>query len=310
MADFLTIDGGTTNTRISLVREGAVTDTIKLAVGARANMEEPELLKNSIRDGIRQLLCRNHLEEGDISQILASGMITCEYGLCNLPHLVAPAGIAELRSGMYTVQFPEICSVPFTFIRGVRLAGNRLENADMMRGEETELMGLEQLEKGLYILPGSHSKLIEVDEAARIVSFRTELTGEMIAALAEHTILKGSLDLQNAALAEDKLWEGYCYCDTHGLNESLFKVRILKNLFHVTEDEAYSFFLGAVLHDEIRTILDAHVPKIVIGGKGQLREPMAYLLRRMTDREIVILPEEQVQHLPALGAVKIYTYEK
>ena len=308
MAEFLTIDGGTTNTRISLVVENKVVDTQKIAVGARANMEAPNLLQNSIRDGIREILRRNQRKESDINRILASGMITCEYGLCNLPHISAPAGIEELHQSIHEVCLPEVSSVPFVFIRGVRLSGSGLADTDMMRGEETELMGIGKLEAGMYILPGSHSKLIEVDDRGRIVSFRTELTGEMIAALAEHTILKGSLDLQNVELVEDSLWDGYCYCDAHGINESLFKVRILKNLFHTTGDEAYSFFLGAVLHDEIRSALTCKASRIVIGGKRQLRESMAYLLKKCTDAEVISLPEEQVENLPALGAVRIYTY--
>lgn len=310
MADFLTIDGGTTNTRICLISNGEVQDTLKIAAGARANMAEPTLLQDSIRDGIREILSRNQRKESDITRILASGMITCEYGLCNLPHISAPAGIEELHQNMHEVCLPEVSPIPFVFIRGVRLSGSGPEDTDMMRGEETELMGIGQLEAGMYILPGSHSKLIEVDASGRIVSFRTELTGEMIAALAEHTILKGSLDLQNAGLAEESLWNGYCYCDVHGINESLFKVRILKNLFHATANEAYSFFLGAVLHDEIKSVLACKASRIVIGGKQQLREPMAYLLKKCTDGEIVSLSEECVQNLPALGAVRIYNYGK
>lgn len=308
MADFLTIDGGTTNTRISLVTNGAVQDTLKIAAGARANIAEPTLLQDSIRDGIRKLLDRNQRKESDITKILASGMITCEYGLCNLPHIIAPAGIAELHENMHEVCLPEISPIPFVFIRGVKLAGNRLEDVDMMRGEETELLGMGDLEEGMYVLPGSHSKLIQVDKNGKISSFRTELTGEMIAALAEHTILNGSLDLQTSKLVLENLWDGYCYCDAHGINEALFKVRILKNLFGAAADAVYSFFLGVVLHDEIKSVLACKAPRIVIGGKRQLREPMAYLLQKCTDAEVISLPEEQVGNLPALGAVKIYTY--
>ena len=310
MAKFLTVDGGTTNTRICLVAEGKVVDSVRITVGARANMGGTGLLEERIKAGIEEILSRNALESRDITRILASGMITSEYGLCNLPHTVAPAGIAELHQSMHEVCLPEITSIPFVFIRGVKLTGDRLEDADMMRGEETELLGMGDLEEGLYILPGSHSKLIEVDQAGRIVSFRTELTGEMIAALAEHTILAGALDLKNTSCMPESLWEGYRYCNVHGINEALFKVRILKNLFGVTADAAYSFFLGVVLHDEIRSIRACNALRIVIGGKRQLREPMAYLLQKCTDAEVISLPEEQVQNLSALGAVRIYNYGK
>lgn len=78
----------------------------------------------------------------------------------------------------------------------IKVGGDLLENTDMMRGEETEFIGLsEKLQSGcIYVLPGSHSKLIKTDEQGRISSFVTTLTGEMIFALSQSTILKDAVD--------------------------------------------------------------------------------------------------------------------
>ena len=60
-------------------------------------------------------------------------------------------------------------------VPGVKTEGETIADADMMRDEETELIGLmEHLESAaVYVLPGSHSKLIHVDDAGRIVDFTT-----------------------------------------------------------------------------------------------------------------------------------------
>ena len=55
--------------------------------------------------------------------------------------------------------------------------------------------------------------------------------------------------------AEEEYHE-YDYCEHWGLNCALFKARILKNVFQCGPLEAYSFFAGAVLHDEVKSLLN------------------------------------------------------
>ena len=44
MKNYITIDGGTTNTRVSLVKGEEIVKTIKLAVGARVGIDNKKLL--------------------------------------------------------------------------------------------------------------------------------------------------------------------------------------------------------------------------------------------------------------------------
>lgn len=306
MVRYLTIDGGTTNTRICLVADRCVTDTLRLPVGARLAVGNGELLKNGVRDGIRSLLERNGLTESDIRQIIASGMITCEHGLCHLEHIPAPAGLRELHDTAAAVSLPEISPIPFTFIRGIKLAGKTPECTDMMRGEETELAGLCREGAAMYVLPGSHSKLIATDEAGRITDFKTMLTGEMLAALSSGTILKDAVSLEGTQLNEEYLLRG-CECARErGVNEALFKVRILKNLFGGDGNQTYSFFLGAVLWGEIGSILAKQPASLMIGGKPQLQRAMAVLLQKLSDIPVTVISPRQAEEAPALGAVRIF----
>ena len=100
MSIYITIDGGTTNTRINLIKSGTIIDSIKLNIGAKSSIENKDSYKNEIKTAIERVLKNNHLCEEEISQIIASGMITSEFGLCNLEHIDVPAGISELHSNV------------------------------------------------------------------------------------------------------------------------------------------------------------------------------------------------------------------
>ncbi len=308
MANYITIDGGTTNTRVGLCLNGKLEETVKLSVGAAKSMSGNQELKNGVKQAIQSLLSKHQLAETDITKILASGMITSEFGLCKVDHIVAPAGIEELHATMHETIISEISSVPFVFIRGVKTVGD-LSQADMMRGEETELMGLmEQVgENALFVLPGSHSKLIAV-ENGKIISFSTMLTGEMIAALSQNTILKDAVDLSVSETDEEYLKKGYWYAKDHGINQALFRVRILKNLFSANKKQTYSFFVGAILQGEMDEIIKAVPETVILGGKKQLREAMKILLLENSTKQIICLAEETVEHSVFEGQIRIYEW--
>ncbi len=307
MANYITIDSGTTNTRVNLVAGGRIADTRKFNVGAKKGMENGQLLRGALRSGIADILQANQMKEEQLECILASGMITSEFGLVNLPHICAPAGAKELHASLYRCSLQEISNLPFIFVRGIKTAGDSLENTDMMRGEETELLGCFE-GAGTYILPGSHSKIIEVDEQGRVVRFKTMLTGEMISALSQNTILKDAVELQDFAVDEKYLLMGYEYAREHGLNEALFKVRILKNLFGKSPEQIYNFYMGVVLCDEIGQILAGEPVKIVIGGKKQIKAFMASLLTKLTEAEVVLVSDERAEYATAYGMIRVYEF--
>ena len=302
MATYITIDGGTTNTRLSLYKDGDVITTVAYNAGARSGIDNMSLLRDAVKDGITKIIEENNLKESDVECVLASGMITSEFGLCNIPHTTAPAGIEELHNTMHKVVFDDITTIPFIFIRGVKTTCEELDTADMMRGEETELADImcEGDSKCIYILPGSHSKIIHTDSKGRISEFSTMLTGEMIYALSQNTILKDCMDLKNEVVEEEYLLKGYEYCEKHGLNNTLFKTRILKNMFSANPCEIYSFFLGAVLCGEIIGVIKANPSKIIIGGKESIKNAMYVILSQKSNADVQKLSENTAknsQHL-------------
>ena len=389
MKIYITIDGGTTNTRVNLVKDRQIIDTRKIARGAKAGIDDKNGLKIALKEAIRDLLDSNSIDitsaevgnplgsatadgepsgsatagdatlcgekaggatadgatvrrirESDVIRILASGMITSEFGLYELPHLTAPAGIKELHDSMAEVSFPEISPIPFVFIRGIKVNSNNLCDFDMMRGEETELVGIKFLqensekkvensgefsgekcgisdknadkskenEERIFVLPGSHSKIIRTDSDGRVVGFSTMLTGEMLMSLSQSTILKDAVDISIGEFDREHLIWGCKFAIEEGLNKSLFKVRILKNAFKANPVQVYSFFVGAVLSDEIRSILSDDCREVVIGGNHQIKEATATLIKALSDKSVTTLSDSEVAASTTVGAISIYEF--
>ena len=303
MSNYITIDGGTTNTRIYLVVEGKVREGISLGCGVRH-----EQLRQRIAEGMRSLLKRHRMTYSDVCCILASGMITSEYGLCPLAHILLPAGCRQLRETACEILLQDIAPIPFVFIRGMKTGKEDLSGADMMRGEETELMGLlEQcMAESIYVLPGTHSKIIAVDECAQVTDIKTLMSGELLDAVLKGTILQDAVDLSSARLCEPDLLKGYTYCKQNGINDALFKVRVLKNQHGGDNDCCYSFLLGVILRSEVESILTYPARKVLLGGQKQLRQALAVILKECSDKEIRLLSDEAVAASTPLGAVRIY----
>ena len=307
MANYITIDGGTTNTRIRLVTDNKCIDLLKLYIGAKNGIDNRKTLIQTIKQGINKILKNNNMPEAKIERILASGMITSELGLINLPHIAAPVSIAELHNNLCETIIEEISPIPFVFVPGVKCHCDNFESCDMMRGEETELIGVFRGE-GVYVLPGSHSKIILADKEQRIVEFDTMLTGEMIAALSQNTILKDSINLQDAELDHNFILKGYEFCKQNGINSSLFKVRILDTIFARNISEVYSFYIGVVLCNEIEQILSKNPKRIIIGGQNKIKQAMAVLLKEFSFAKVEIIDDEQAEQAANNGIIKIYEY--
>ena len=241
---------------------------------------------------------------------MASGMITSELGLCPLAHLEAPVGIDELHEGMYRTNLPEISSIPFAFIRGVKIASACPSDIDVLRGEETELIGIMRSEERdcAYLLPGSHSKLIRTDADGRICAFSTMLTGEMLFALSEQAILKNAVDLHISQTYRAYLLQGYDACRQIGINRALFKVRLLQTMLHCDPVQIYNYFLGVVLCGEVEQILVCDASALIIGGKAQIKTAMAEILQSRGNKRILVLDEQEVAHSVARGAIRIFEH--
>jgi len=308
MSNYITIDGGTTNTRLRLVKNYVPEAEIRLSMGAKDCVNGNEGYKALLKEKIRELLTVGNAEERDIRAIIASGMLTSELGLCNLPHIAAPAGIKELHSSMKLMDVG-ISPIPCYFIPGIKIESENIYELDMLRGEECEYIGISDklAPCSVCIMPGSHSKHIFSDEGKRISSFKSFFSGEMIYALSQSTILSGSVDLSITSLGEEALLSGYDSARKVGINRALFQTRIMDKMLGNSRETLYSFFLGAMLCEEVETLADCKKP-IYICGQRSIRKGMMLLIKKRLSLSAIEIEASESELASAVGAIKIFEY--
>ena len=132
------------------------------------------------------------------------------------------------------------------------------------------------------------------------------LTGEMIDALSEDTILSDAVKLENTQTDEEYLRLGYTFCKNNGINKSLFKVRTLKNLLKKNDFQIYSFFMGIILQGEIAQIIAENPKHVVIGGKRQIKRAMAYILKEELEGSVTEIDDKAAESANSIGMIRIY----
>lgn len=303
------VDGGTTNSRARLLRGTTLVSEARRAVGARdvATSGDSLPLATAIREAIAEVCWAAGVDRPD--QIVASGMMTSEVGLAAVPHVAAPASLDDLARHAVVLDRPDVAPAPILLVPGIRTPAadgpDGWARADVMRGEECEVIGLcaalcskgqihvRHPERLIFVLPGSHTKLLAVDwagGAARIVSSHTTLAGEMLAALASHTILAASLpDELPAELDQDLVESGARLARREGLGRTAFLVRIAALTQGWSKVQLASFLIGAVVAEDVAR-LEAHAlfdvdekpGLLVVGGSEPRRGAYARMLGRAT----------------------------
>ncbi|HVX82006.1 MAG TPA: 2-dehydro-3-deoxygalactonokinase [Devosiaceae bacterium] len=218
----MAVDWGTSNLRAwGMAGDGGVTfsKTSPLGMG--------KLTPDGFAPALDDLLAGELPADGKTFDVLICGMAGARQGWMEAPYLDAPADLGGLRFAAVTPRGANARLAP-KILPGVcqKLAGAE----DVMRGEETQVLGLSALRPGFAgtaILPGTHSKWIAVD-GRRIERFATSMTGELFEVLRAHSVLRLSLsgageDSEREAGIDAGLARGIEAPEK--LSASLFKVR-------------------------------------------------------------------------------------
>jgi 2-dehydro-3-deoxygalactonokinase len=312
----IALDGGTTNTRARLLRAGRVVAVARRAVGVRdaALSGGPSPLAGAVRGCLREVA--DAAGGAAILTIAASGMLTAEVGLCPVPHVVAPTGLGELAAGVVVRRLPEAWDRPIAFVPGVRTPpGPDPEGwaeGDVMRGEECATLGaweaLGRPGAGAFVWPGSHTKLVEVDAAGRIVRSFTTLGGELTAAVARHTLIAASLPERWPTEPDAEALEfGARVARAHGLGRAAFAVRLAGLAGTLDPDRRAAFWIGAATADDVihlanHPILAQGLP-VWVGGEAPRRGLYARWLADLHPGPIVAMTEDLADAASALGAI-------
>lgn len=141
-------------------------------------------------------ILEHHLVElgaGPQVPVMMCGMVGSRQGWQEAPYVEVPARLETIIERAQPVS-----GTP----RQVRIlpgiADRSLETPDVMRSEETQLLGLSRIAgnraEGLVCMPGTHAKWVLMDEGgAKVSGFATALTGDLYAALSRASVLRHSL---------------------------------------------------------------------------------------------------------------------
>ena len=233
---FIAVDWGSTNRRAYRIdASGQCSDEFEDAKGVLAVPAGgfPEAVAE-----IRQRL-------GDLPLLLA-GMIGSNRGWAEAPYVKAPAGIDDVAAKLVWVGEREAIVPGVSCLEG--------GHADVMRGEEVQLLGAAAARKidpdGLVCHPGTHNKWVVLRGGA-IQSFRTVMTGELFNLLKEHSILAdllgGTVEVNDAfrAGARQGLVES-------ALPAELFSIRARVLLGQANAGDAASFASGLLIGTDVR----------------------------------------------------------
>jgi 2-dehydro-3-deoxygalactonokinase len=209
--------------------------------------------------------CGDWLGEG--TPCLVSGMAGSRQGWREAPYCPCPAGFAELENSLAWITPGRIALVP----------GLSCEHGgvpDVMRGEEVQVFGALSLlgvEDGVFVLPGTHSKWVDV-RGAQVLGFATFMTGELYALLRHHSILARTLPAEDPPLDEQAFVKGVRHAqDAGSLLHSAFSTRTLSLFDRLPPEPLASYLSGLVIGDELRGQRQLPEDLVLIGSTALTR---------------------------------------
>lgn len=194
--------------------------------------------------------------------VIMAGMVGSNAGWQPVPYLGCPIALDQLASHLTHVA-DKAWIVP-------GLSIERDDNDNVMRGEETQLLGATTLHAAsLYVMPGTHAKWVDV-EGLEVRDFRTVMTGELHHLMLNHSLIGAGLPEQqenNVAFQE-------------GIERGAQDASILSRLFEVraahvlgTRDRRHvsEFLSGLLIGHEValmtkQSTTDTRQPLVIIAG--------------------------------------------
>ena len=315
----VTIDTGTTNSRVLLWKNDELVAQVKTNVGVRNTSIDGHngALVQAIKEALQEVLAKHKLQDSDIRSILACGMITSNLGLVEVPHLIAPVSVDQFVAGMHAQVIPEISENSIHFIPGVKNLDqpedSELSQMDIMRGEEVEAIAIaceyDLHEHAIIALPGSHSKFVGISKNRDVLGCCTTLTGELNAIITQNTILTSSLENKFAdELDVSALIMGAKESKTYGMGKALFSIRVREQFGAWQHRQLASFLVGILVQSDLDAMTSSlalnhtNDTPIYVGGNGVLCQATAELIKYYYP-DASVIECNTVENLSARGAM-------
>lgn len=259
------IDWGTSSFRLWLLSEdGAVI----------AERRSDEGMIRAAAAGFDAVLERHLADLGAAKNlpVIICGMAGARQGWREAGYLDTPADVTGIiRDATIIDGYP----------RDVRiLPGIAQRNAnapDVMRGEETQLLGLaaDGVRSGLICMPGTHSKWVTL-AGDKVEGFSTFMTGELFDILSRHSILSAAMRGASEILPDDMAFLAAVKLGfaQSSLSNLLFHVRAAQLLGFAPASDSAARLSGLLIGHEFAGAMPQGAPHEVVlaasGGLGSL----------------------------------------
>ncbi|MEP3299257.1 MAG: 2-dehydro-3-deoxygalactonokinase [Pseudoruegeria sp.] len=214
------------------------------------------------------------LKEHGPLPVIALGMITSKNGWIEVPYVACPATSNDLAKGVIHRKLPNGSNL--YFLPGIT-DKTRAPFPDVVRGEETQILGFGVTNASTVVLPGTHSKWSTVS-AGHIQGFQTFVTGEIFALMSQHSFIAKAAGVDSSAENFDAFERGAKVArDCEGPDTSfltqLFSVRTGMLAGQLAAPDMISYLSGLLIGSEFRQAKDGGLFKFgdtigIVGNDG------------------------------------------
>ena len=255
------------------------------------------------------LASRSNLELEGV-EIVISGMASSSIGMREIPYSTLPFELDGTQVTIYRMEANAHFPHNILLISGIR------SDHDVMRGEETQMIGLAELlhlpanKNFILILPGTHSKHLYLQNN-RLVDFQTYMTGELFNVISNYSILKESVEANTSAcfsaqeLAAFKT--GVRESDSVGILKNLFRVRTNQLFQKLNKKENGLYLSGLLIGAEIKQLLKETDAQLVLCSGNNLSELYEVAINELnlSDRTRTV-SSETVNQATVIGQLRIF----
>ncbi len=250
----------------------------------------------------------------DLNQVLIimSGMASSTIGLKNLEYSNVPFPLNGSSAVTFKVEMDNVLPNDIILVSGIKT------EHDVLRGEETQLIGLVSLlrsnhqykKEAILIFPGTHSKHIHIRDEM-LVDFKTYMTGEVYSLLRHHSILRDSVDSSLLIMESDDDRKVFrqgvrASVDACILNQ-LFSVRT-NQLFDILDQRQNAYYLsGLLIGSELKCLSNKSELPVFLCSSSNLHDFYEIALDELKVLErSVVLPMEMMDRATITGQFLLY----
>lgn len=314
MAYFISCDWGTSSFRLRLVARG--TFQIVAEYTTEQGIASTFNLWKAKERGARLAFYLTYVQEGiDYIQnnqsidveglpLIFSGMASSSIGIKELPYGTVPFDAAGKQ--ITAEYFPPTSTFPYPIclISGIR------SEEDVMRGEETQIVGLlSQLEdltgESLFIFPGTHSKHIWV-EAGQIKQFNTYMTGEFFDLLSNKSILASSVEKHQNPVHWPSFNKGVAVARSSNLLNASFMVRTQHLFGKRNKEENYDLLSGLLIGTEVKELCSQSSTQIYLCCNSYMKPRYEAALSQLGITPARVFSGEEIDQAVIRGQMIIF----